>query len=243
MKKLVIVLSSLLIAVYLVFIFVIKKNPDGPEAVCKGVKIEIAQEGDAGFLTVEDVRKLLTVDQLNPTGLMMDEVNTRLIEDKLASKELVESAECYKAQDGMVHVIIKQRIPVIRVMGDNGDDYFLDNHGQRMPRTDYSCNLLVATGHINMKYGEKVLAPVANILRKSEFWNDQIVQLNVLGDGTMELIPRVGDHIIYIGQPTNLRSKLDRLWKFYVYGLNQAGWNKYSRINVEFDNQIICKRK
>lgn len=243
MKKLVIVLSSLLIAVYLVFIFVIKKNPDGPEAVCKGVKIEIAQEGDAGFLTVDDVRKLLTVDQLNPTGLMMDEVNTRLIEDKLASKELVESAECYKAQDGMVHVIIKQRIPVIRVMGDNGDDYFLDNHGQRMPRTDYSCNLLVATGHINMKYGEKVLAPVANILRKSEFWNDQIVQLNVLGDGTMELIPRVGDHIIYIGQPTNLRSKLDRLWKFYVYGLNQAGWNKYSRINVEFDNQIICKRK
>jgi cell division protein FtsQ len=243
MKKLVIVLSSLLIAVYLVFVFVIKKNPDGPEAVCKGVKIEIAQEGDAGFLTVDDVRKLLTVDQLNPTGLMMDEVNTRLIEDKLASKELVESAECYKAQDGMVHVIIKQRIPVIRVMGDNGDDYFLDNHGQRMPRTDYSCNLLVATGHINMKYGEKVLAPVANILRKSEFWNDQIVQLNVLGDGTMELIPRVGDHIIYIGQPTNLRSKLDRLWKFYVYGLNQAGWNKYSRINVEFDNQIICKRK
>ena len=243
MKKLVIVLSSLLIAVYLVFVFVIKKNPDGPEAVCKGVKIVIAQEGDAGFLTVDDVRKLLTVDQLNPTGLMMDEVNTRLIEDKLASKELVESAECYKAQDGMVHVIIKQRIPVIRVMGDNGDDYFLDNHGQRMPRTDYSCNLLVATGHINMKYGEKVLAPVANILRKSEFWNDQIVQLNVLGDGTMELIPRVGDHIIYIGQPTNLRSKLDRLWKFYVYGLNQAGWNKYSRINVEFDNQIICKRK
>jgi len=243
MKKLVIVLSSLLIAVYLVFVFVIKKNPDGPEAVCKGVKIEIAQEGDAGFLTVDDVRKLLTVDQLNPTGLMMDEVNTRLIEDKLASKELVESAECYKAQDGMVHVIIKQRIPVIRVMGDNGDDYFLDNRGQRMPRTDYSCNLLVATGHINMKYGEKVLAPVANILRKSEFWNDQIVQLNVLGDGTMELIPRVGDHIIYIGQPTNLRSKLDRLWKFYVYGLNQAGWNKYSRINVEFDNQIICKRK
>ena len=243
MKKLVIVLSSLLIAVYLVFVFVIKKNPDGPEAVCKGVKIEIAQEGDAGFLTVDDVRKLLTVDQLNPTGLMMDEVNTRLIEDKLASKELVESVECYKAQDGMVHVIIKQRIPVIRVMGDNGDDYFLDNHGQRMPRTDYSCNLLVATGHINMKYGEKVLAPVANILRKSEFWNDQIVQLNVLGDGTMELIPRVGDHIIYIGQPTNLRSKLDRLWKFYVYGLNQAGWNKYSRINVEFDNQIICKRK
>jgi cell division protein FtsQ len=30
--------------------------------------------------------------------------------------------------------------------------------------------------------------------------------------------------------------------KFYLYGLNKAGWNKYSYINVEFDNQIICKK-
>ena len=243
MKKVVIILLSLLIAVYLVFVFAMQRNPEGPDTMCKGVKIEIAHEGDVGFLTVEDVRNILTVDQLNPQGRMMSEVNTRVIEEKLASKDLVESAECYKAQDGMVHVIIKQRIPVIRVMGDNGDDYFLDSSGQRMPRTDYSCNLLIATGHISMKYGEKVLGPVANILRKDEFWNDQIVQLNVLADGTIEMVPRVGDHIIYIGQPTNLRTKLDRLWKFYVYGLNQAGWNRYSRINVEFDNQIICKRK
>ncbi|MCR5270408.1 MAG: cell division protein FtsQ [Prevotella sp.] len=243
MKKVVIILLSLLIAVYLVFVFAMKRNPEGPDTMCKGVKIEIAQEGDGGFLTVDDVRNILTVDQLNPQGRMMSEVNARMIEEKLASKDLVESAECYKAQDGMVHVIIKQRIPVIRVMSENGDDYFLDSSGKRMPRTDYSCNLLIATGHISMKYGEKVLGPVANILRKDEFWNDQIVQLNVLGDGTIEMVPRVGDHIIYIGKPENLRAKLDRLWKFYVYGLNQAGWNRYSRINVEFDNQIICKRK
>ena len=37
--------------------------------------------------------------------------------------------------------------------------------------------------------------------------------------------------------------KMDRLEKFYKYGLSQAGWNKYSYINVEFDNQIICKKR
>ena len=36
---------------------------------------------------------------------------------------------------------------------------------------------------------------------------------------------------------------MDRLEKFYKYGLSQAGWNKYSYINVEFDNQIICKKR
>ena len=40
----------------------------------------------------------------------------------------------------------------------------------------------------------------------------------------------------------NVEKKLDRMRKFYLYGLNKAGWNKYSYINVEFDNQIICKK-
>ena len=32
-------------------------------------------------------------------------------------------------------------------------------------------------------------------------------------------------------------------WRFNKYGLNKAGWNKYYYINIEFDNQIICKKK
>ena len=64
----------------------------------------------------------------------------------------------------------------------------------------------------------------------------------MLDDGTMELVPRVGDHIIYIGMPTGINRKLERMRKFYLYGLNKAGWNKYSYISVEFDNQIICKK-
>ena len=39
-----------------------------------------------------------------------------------------------------------------------------------------------------------------------------------------------------------INKKMDRLEKFYKYGLSQAGWNKYSYINIEFDNQIICTK-
>ena len=39
-----------------------------------------------------------------------------------------------------------------------------------------------------------------------------------------------------------INRKMDRLEKFYKYGLSQAGWNKYSYINIEFDNQIICTK-
>ena len=66
--------------------------------------------------------------------------------------------------------------------------------------------------------------------------------MNILEDGSIEVVPRVGDHIAYLGAPVDIDKKLDRLRKFYIYGLNQVGWNKYNYISVEFNNQIICKK-
>jgi len=79
-------------------------------------------------------------------------------------------------------------------------------------------------------------------LLNDPFWHNQVEQLNVLHDGSVELVPRVGDHVVYLGQPTHLEEKLARLVKFYRYGLSKAGWNKYAYINMEFSNQIICKK-
>ena len=72
----------------------------------------------------------------------------------------------------------------------------------------------------------------------------------------MEVVPRVGNHVVKVGRIPQfkdkerrekeiekfLSNKFQRLKKFYVYGLNKIGWNKYKYINIEFDNQIICKK-
>ena len=48
---------------------------------------------------------------------------------------------------------------------------------------------------------------------------------------------------VYLGKLENFENKLARLKEFYQKGLNQVGWNKYSRINLEFSNQIICTKR
>jgi cell division protein FtsQ len=93
------------------------------------------------------------------------------------------------------------------------------------------------------QYASRRLAPIARYIADDRFWSEQTEQLNVLPDGTLELVPRVGDHIVCLGAPVGIKHKLDRLMKFYKYGLSQAGWGRYERISVEFDNQIICKKK
>ena len=238
-----IVALDIAIAAYLVLAITVFNQPDEKATVCNEVKIEIAQGVTDGFLTTTEVKRQLEQKKLYPMAKPMQQINTRQIEETLAANPFIEQVECYKTQEGKIKVCITQRQPVLRVMANNGDNYYVDYHGEILPYMQYANNLIVATGWIDRHYARRVLAPLACSLVADRFWQNQIVQLNVLFDGTLELVPRVGDHVAYLGTPDNTERKLDRLRKFYQYGLSVAGWNKYERVSVEFDNQIICKRR
>jgi cell division protein FtsQ len=241
-KKSLFAVCDIVIAAYLLLAVTAFNNPEAEPANCTEVKIDIMQNAVEGFLTAGEIKKLLSQEQLYPLSLPMSEISPRRIEEALQKSPFVEKAECYKTHSGHVCINIKQRIPVVRVMADNGENYYLDTQGNMMPESNFVTDLVIATGAINRKYAKTILTRVANYIQQDKFWKNQIVQMNVLPDGTMEIVPRVGDHIVYLGAPKKIDKKLDRLRKFYLYGLNKAGWGKYSYINVEFNNQIICKR-
>ena len=125
-----------------------------------------------------------------------------------------------------------------------------------MPNSKYTSDLIIATGNISKSYAQNYITPLALYIMQDDLWRNQIEQINILPDLSVELVPRVGDHIVLLGnlpksadkQRRNkeidefLAFKLKRLEKFYKYGLSQIGWNRYNYINMEFDNQIICKR-
>lgn len=242
-KKIALIAFSLLIVVYLLFAATSLNRPDPVKDVCKQLEVNIEAGSTDGFLTIADVVKLVDNAGLNPVGIEMALVNTRAIEEMLQAQEIIAHAECYKTQTNKVHIDVKQRFPVMRILSENGSNYYIDSAGQPISSTNYACDLIVATGSINQAYARRVLAPIANLVLEDPFWDNQIVQINVLSDSTLEMVPRVGDHIVYLGEPTGIKEKLKRLRLFYKHGLNQAGWNKYERISVDIDNQIVCKKR
>ena len=242
-KQPLMVACNVAVCIYLILAVTAFNDPDEAMAKeCTEVKIDIEKESMEGFLNPGEVKKLLTQHKLYPLSQPMSTISPRKMEETLQKSPFVEKAECYKTLSGHVCINIKQRIPVIRIMADNGDNYYLDNHGNIMPESGYATDILIATGNISKKYAQRVLSKIANHIVSNSFWRNQTVQLNVLANGTLEMVPRVGEHIVYLGSPANIDNKLERLRKFYIYGLNKAGWNKYNYINVEFNNQIICKK-
>jgi len=242
-KTIIVVILDVAIAVYLVLAATVFNRPVEKATVCSEVKIDIEQGVGEGFLNPAEVKQLLTRQQLYPLNQPLQFISTRKVEEALEKSPFIDQAECYKTQNGHVCITLRQRLPVLHVMPANGERYYLDDHGDILPATGLTKDLIVATGAISRNYARRVLAPLANSLADDTFWQNQIVQLNVLSDGSLELVPRVGDHIAYLGAPTDIPNKLDRLRKFYKYGLSHAGWNRYERISVEFGNQIICKKR
>ena len=242
-KNTALVLVDIALAFYLVLAITAFNSPDESDNVCREVNIHVEDGSVKGFLDQEEIKGLLQRSRCYPIGDQMSHVDVRNIEEQLQKNPFVKDVQCYKTQTGHVNITIDQRLPVIRVKADNGDDYYVDEHGNIMPNTHFASNLVVATGAIHQKYAQKVLKDIGCYLLNTPLWGSQVEQLNVLADGTIEMVPRVGDHIVYLGSPANLERKLERLEKFYKYGLSKAGWNKYSYINIEFDNQIICKKR
>ena len=242
-KKILFIALDVVLGIYVVLAMTAFNNPDEKLNVCSDVKVNIQGDSTEGFLTEADVLNMLQQARISLLAKPMQQINTRQVEETLEGNDLIDNVECFKSVNGVVCINIVQRVPVVRVMAQNGDDYYVDNHNDVMQHNNYTCNLLVATGNISKPFASKVLAPVVRQIMSDSFWRNQVVQLNVLDDHSIELIPRVGSHVIYLGQGRDIARKLNRLQKFYTYGLSQTGWNRYSRISVEFDNQIICKRR
>ena len=255
-KRLILILLDTALMVYVILAMFSFNKPDESKNVCSEVNIQIADQNANGFLSAAEVKKILVSNRMYPLNIRMADVKPRQIEDLLCQSPFVNTAECYKTQNNHICISITQRLPIIRIKSQRGEDYYIDDKGGIMPNSNYTSDLIIATGNINQWFARNYISLIAGAIMENDLWKNMIEQINVLPDLGIELVPRIGDHVVYIGNvPMSkviperkklveafVKKKLTRLEKFYRYGLSQVGWNKYPYINLEFDNQIICKK-
>ncbi len=242
LKKLFIFLFLILITVYLIVAATVL-NGKPTEAVCPGMELVINDSIDYGFISKREILRLLNNKKLSPIGKKISEINVRELEEELKKHPLIGNAECYRTPGNRIGIEITQRVPILRVMAANGEQYYIDDKAHTMPVPNSAANVAIVTGHVDKAFATKELYEFGMFLQKNPLWKAQIQQINVTTAKELELVPQVGDHIIFLGKPNHYENKFERLKTFYKKGLNEIGWNKYSRISLEFDNQIICTKK
>jgi cell division protein FtsQ len=228
--------------------------------VCGGIIIDIKDSSDYHFVTRKNLLNLAYGNSSKILGQQVKKVNLLEIENRINVLRELKIAEVYRTIDGNIHIYADQREPVMRIMPDNGGDFFLDEDGVIVRRRNlYTPRLHIVGGNINissaMLNGVSVLDTsikntilkdiyhLVNYINDDDFWSAQIDQVYVDDDNKIDLITRVGNQKVHLGTIENFEGKLRNLEAFYDKVLPEVGWNKYSVINLEYKDQIVCKKR
>ena len=178
------------------------------------------------------------------------------------SKPYLSNVDIYTTIRGILTVRIRQREPVLRIFTGESRSYYLDNEGYIMPESkNFTPFLLVANGYFpvgneintagnleNIENKQKYRAwfdalELVKKINQDDFLRSQFVQIYLNRQGKFELIPRVGGHLIILGDVSDLDEKFHKLKTLYLKGLPVEGWNNYEKIDLRYKNQVVCTKR
>ena len=228
--------------------------------ICSGIVIDIKDSSEYHFVTKKQLLSLAYGNSSGILGKPVEKIDLLQIESRINVLRELKVAEVYRTIDGNVHIYADQREPVMRVMPDNGGDFFVDEDGVVIRKRNlYTPRLHIVGGNINISQAMlngvsildtsikntilKDIYQLVNYINDDDFWSAQVDQIYVDDNNEIDLIPRVGMQTVHLGTIENFKGKLRNLEAFYDKVLPEVGWNKYSVINLEFKDQIVCKKR
>ena len=218
----------------------------------RDITVTIANEFDNYFISERGVTALLTKGGNEPVlGTQPEGPRLRELEARLRAHPFVREAEVYRDLSGALHADIRQNRPIARVTHpDTRLDTYVDAEGRVLPLSPLFTARVVTVarpdgGSLPVAFfqdstGRRYL-DFLRYVDEHEFWKAQVSQIFIEPGGKLSFTQQVGDQRIEFGLPENISDKFAKLMVFYRQIPSVLGWDTYHRVNVEYQNQIICE--
>jgi len=220
---------------------------------CKGVEIHISGVQNNFFIDKTEIELIL--QELCSgvlVGKKMGSFNLAAIENTLEKNLWIKNAELFFDNNEVLRVEVLEREPVARIFTRSGSSFYLDSTLTCLPLSDRSTarvpvfsNFPSEVTSINKADSNLLnsIKNVSNYILHNDFWMAQIEQVDITSMNTFEMVPKVGNQIILFGTADNYREKFSNLLTFYKQVGSKVGWNTYSKINVQYKNQVVAVKR
>ncbi|HNW49930.1 MAG TPA: FtsQ-type POTRA domain-containing protein [Prolixibacteraceae bacterium] len=248
-RRIIFMLFGLIFLVALIVVSAVFISKQREKATCTGV--DVFFDEDEQFIPSKDIEYIVYNSVKNLKSRKLKTLNTEKIEANIEKLPWVKKAEVFigyqkidsKFFAGRLKVFIDQREPYFRVMHGEGG-YYVDREGNKMPFSPINtAKVVVCSGWVTNEMIHGKLMEFINYINDDKFWKAQIEQIFVKPDGDLVLVPRLGGHLIEIGQVENLDKKFRNLMALYEDGFKDGGWEKYRKVSVKYNNLVVCTRK
>jgi len=207
-----------------------------------GIDINIIDSLNTHFISDSKIKNLILKNHPDIIGKSTSSINKENLERLINKIPSVKNTEVFTSLKGSLHLDIEQRKPIVRLL--KGKGFYIDEEGKRMPlSSNYTSRVLIVSGNIKDQTITTDLMPLVNFITKDKFWSSQINQIYVDSNDEYMLIPRVGGQKIEMGKIDNFERKFSKLYALYKNGFSTVGWNKYKKINLKYENQIVCTKR
>jgi cell division protein FtsQ len=239
-------------AIVVVLLFIAFTERRQGAVAIKDISVKLENVNENHFMDEADVAELMQLSSENLKGASVEKVNLKSIEKKIKQDPFIHDAELYSDLKGNVVARVELRRPIARIVRNDGPDGYIAEDGTLMPVSDkFTSRVVLISGayarklllqdNVNETEDGKALMELISDIRKDDFWSAQIAQLEIDSKCKITIYPQVGDEQIEFGKPDNREVKFKKLMIYYKEILPRVGWNKYDRVNLEYEGQIVTE--
>lgn len=232
------------------------------ELKCKGVEIVIRDSAQLKFVTPDIVQGWLRDSGVRLNGVPLREVDVYAVERLAEEQDYVSRADAYTAIDGLLHIVLSQRRPVLRVVSETGHNFYLDSTLVLLPpQPDCIADVPAVSGKLPLGFpadyfgrlDEKKFPRERELLHNLLNFVHQVdtdrflaaLTAQVYYDGKeVRLLPRVGGQTIRFGEITDsaaVAGRLRKLSRFYRKSFGEGWWRSATEIDLRFRGQVVCR--
>jgi len=222
------------------------------DTVCKNIVIELDNIHENHFMDEADVMKLVENSGQSIKGKSIKGIDLKSIEKKIMKDKHILDAELYSDLKGNLIVNVELRRPIARIVQENAPDAYIAEDGVVMSVSEkYTSRVVLISGSFVKRFLEdedlnksdegKQIMQMIEFINADRFWKAQIAQMDINGEGKINIYPQITGQRVEFGKPENIEMKFRKLMVFYKEILPQRGWTKYERVNLEYEGQVVAE--
>ena len=201
-------------------------------------KTDIYIHDSSNLFITKDSIKSAVIEIITTKNIRKSSVHLKALEFELNKIELVRKSDVFIDVNGTMVIDIEQRKPIARFIDNKS---YLDEDGLVMPKSKYySARVPVIKGYTNSQDQLDLIYKLSNYIKDDKFLSQSATEILIDSNSNFSIKLRDYRFKILIGQLNNLDLKIKNFKAFYINASANQILNKYSVINLQFDNQVVC---
>ena len=220
----------------------------------KSLVFEISDPANHYLVNSDDLYRYLYSYMDTVDGYKASVIELYTIETILEGNSHVGNAEAFIDRQSKVRVQVDLKEPILRVLSNDSRGYYVTEDADIVEWSpNYTPRLIVASGNVpKYEHQDSLSVEDQNSLNALSYLVSEINKMSYLqsivdeiiynGENNIELVSKIGEARVLIGDTTDLVEKLERFSLFHTEAYPIVGWDKYKVIDVRFKDKVYCRK-